>query len=281
MSILKKLNLYNYLKEGIYYLPYFIFYFIHNKKLKNSINRYYNNERYKMKLKDLFNEESICIFTDSSFKNLSKDKNIAIGVTAPAVCIYNGTNLIDQTFNILHNTTTQQGELNAILLGVMKSYFYRNYKHIRLFSDSQVSIFGIRDRIFKWVRLTNEGQNILGDNGTIKNQDYIMDIIYYILSNNIPLELYHVKGHVKQSYSSISHAKKVFQSSNYINENIDDALIYMMSEANNTVDKYSTDMLNQNLYNPIYDTSNLKPCISLGYTRFDTKKYYDLIKGGS
>ncbi len=234
-----------------------------------------------MKLKDLFNENSICIFTDSSFKNKSNNKNIAIGTTAPAVCIYNGTNLIDQTFNILHNTTTQQGELYAILLGVMKSYFYRNYKYIRLFSDSQVSIFGIRDRIFKWIRLTNEGQNILGDNGTIKNQDYIMDIVYYILSNNIPLELYHVKGHVKQSYDSILHAKKVFQSSNYITENIDDALIYMISNANNTVDKYSTEMLNKNINNISYDTSNLVSAISLGYTEFDIKKYYNLIKGES
>ena len=232
-----------------------------------------------MKLNDLFNEESICIFTDSSFKNESKNKNIAIGTTAPAVCIYNGMNLIMQDFKILHNSTTQQGELYAILIGVMKSYLYRNFKYIRLFSDSQVSIFGIRDRIFKWVRETNEGKNILGENGNIKNQNYIMDIIYYILSNNIPIELYHVKGHVKKSYDSISHAKKVFQISNNINENIDDALIYMISDANNDVDNFSTRMLNQYINNSLYDIPNSNSDISIGYTKFDTRAYYNLIKG--
>ena len=232
-----------------------------------------------MKLSDLFNNNSICIFTDSSFKNESKNKSIAIGTTAPAVCIYNGTNLIMQDFKILHNSTTQQGELYAILIGIMKSYLYRNYKHIRLFSDSQVSIFGIRDRIFKWVRETNEGKNILGEDGTIKNQDYIMDIIYYILSNNIPIELYHVKGHVKKSYDSILHAKKVFQTSNNINENIDDALIYMISNANNEVDNFSTRMLNQYINNPLYNILNTKSDMSIGYTQFNIKTYYNLIKG--
>ena len=62
-----------------------------------------------MLIQDLFNNESVCIFTDSSFKNMSKDKNIAIGVTAPAICIYIGTKLVYQDFYILHNSTTQQG----------------------------------------------------------------------------------------------------------------------------------------------------------------------------
>lgn len=232
-----------------------------------------------MTVQDLFNNESVCIFTDSSFKNMSKDKNIAIGVTAPAICIYIGTKLVYQDFYILHNSTTQQGELYAILLGIMKSYFYRNFKHIRLFSDSQVSIFGIRDRIFKWVRQTNEGKNILGDNGFIKNQDYIMDIVYYILSNDTPIELYHVKGHVKKSYEDAIYARKVFKSSNNINEYVDDALIYMISNYNNFVDKYSTDMLYKNITNPIYFTDNLKPVLYIGYANFNTDQYYKLVKG--
>ena len=230
-------------------------------------------------LKDLFNENSICIFTDSSFKNMSNDKNVAIGVTAPTICIYKKFELIEQDFKILYNSTTQQGELYAILLGVMKSNLYRNYKHIRLFSDSQVSIFGIRDRIFKWVRATKEGKQFLGENGYIKNQDYIMNIIDYILSNNIPIEFYHVKGHVKKSYESLINAKRVFQTSNNINGYIDDALIYMISDANDIVDNYSTEILNKNIHNPEYDTSNFIIGGKMGYYDFDVKKYYNLIKG--
>jgi len=229
-----------------------------------------------MKLTDIFNDNSVCIFTDSSFKNMSNDKNIAVGITAPSICIYIGTDIVYQDFYILHNSTTQQGELYAILMGVMKSYLYKDYKNIRLFSDSQVSIFGIRDRIFKWVRSTKEGKNILGENGSIKNQDYIMDIVYYILYNNIPIEFYHVKGHVKKSYDSILKAKNTFKNSNNIIEAVDDALIYMISSANNYVDNYSTDMLYSNLNNFI---TNLKPGVSIGYTDFNINQYYKLIKG--
>ena len=85
-----------------------------------------------MKLTDIFNDNSVCIFTDSSFKNMSNDKNIAVGITAPSICIYIGTDIVYQDFYILHNSTTQQGELYAILMGVMKSYLYKDYKNIDL-----------------------------------------------------------------------------------------------------------------------------------------------------
>lgn len=219
-----------------------------------------------------FNDQSITIFTDASFKN---SRIPGIGTTAPAAMVYHGNKLIDTDFNILHNTTSQVGELHAILLGVMLAYKYRNYK-IRLFSDSMNSIFAIRDRIFKWVNMYNSGANNLGDGGTIKNQEDIMQIIYYIISNNIPMEFYHVKGHVDTKKSkSMNHAKDVFFYSN--SYELDNTTIKIISDRNNAVDQFSTDMLHRHINDDKYNTTGFTQAITIGYSPFDMGNYFNLV----
>lgn len=228
---------------------------------------------------DLFNKESICIFSDSSFTNESGRRDIAIGTTAPAYCVYQNDMLIEQGFHILHNSSSQQGEMYAVLLGIMAAYKYRNFKHIRLFSDSQNCIFAIRDRIFKWVRETNNGRNTLGDNGRISNQDFIMDAIYYLISNNIPMEFYHVKGHVNvRKYNDIIGAKSLFLRSNFKRpEGIEDALIYQISNNNNCVDTYSTSMLHMYKSDDRFNIDGLVPAVTIGYAPFDMRNYMGLV----
>ena len=232
-----------------------------------------------MKKIDIFNEDSICIFTDSSFKNESKNPKIAIGTTAPSFEVFHNETCIETGFHILHNSTSQQGELYAVLLGVMASYKYRNFKHIRLFSDSQNSILGIRDRIFNWVRDTNNGKSVLGDDGRINNQSYIMDIVYTIIYNNIPIEFYHQKGHVNiKNYQNIIEARDLFKRSNNIYGFVEDSLIITISQINNWVDQYSSLMLKNNISDPKYFTEGLTPAVEIGYAPFDISNYYNLVK---
>lgn len=232
-----------------------------------------------MKKIDIFNDESICIFTDSSFKNESKDPKVAIGTTAPAYEVFHNETCIETGFHILHNSTSQQGELYAVLLGVMASYKYRNYPHIRLFSDSQNCILGVRDRIFNWVRDTNNGKRVLGEDGRINNQPMIMDIVYTIISNNIPIEFYHQRGHVNiNNYQSIIEARNLFKRSNNIEGFVEDALIMTISQMNNWTDQYSTLMLKNNISDPKYSIEGLTPAIEIGYAPFDMNDYYKLVK---
>ena len=100
---------------------------------------------------NIFNDQSISIFTDASFR--AYNKYSGVGTVCSGACVYNNDILIDQQFYIQKNKTVQQGELYAILMGVSMAYKYRNFGTIRLFSDSQTSIFAIRDRIFKWLNL--------------------------------------------------------------------------------------------------------------------------------
>ena len=236
-----------------------------------------------MKLEDLFNSQSVCIFTDSSFK---KDKNlpanVSIGTTAPAYCVYINDQCVEQGYHILHNSTSQQGELYAMLLGVMTAYKYRAYQHIRLFSDNQNAVFSVREWIFKWVRETNNGKNTLGPSGRINNQDYIMDIIYTIISNNIFIELYHVKGHVNiKDRESVLNSKYLFERSNPFVGRVYDDLIYMLAMGNNAVDEYSTVMLRSHIGDDRYNVEGLTPAVTIGYAPFDMHNYITLVnKGG-
>lgn len=231
---------------------------------------------------DLFNEESICIFTDSSFKRYKyAPHGSAIGATAPAYCVYHIDNCIEQGFHILHNSTSQQGELYAMLLGVMASYKYRNFKHIRLFSDNQNAVLAIRERIFKWVE-ENELYPTLGDFGRISNQPYIMDIIYTIISNNIFIELYHIKGHVDiRSSESVKISKDLFKRSNpFVGDSVGTDLIYQLAFGNNRVDEYSTMMLKTTIHNAEYDTRGMTNAVTIGYTPFDMDNYSMLVNRG-
>lgn len=231
------------------------------------------------KRKDLFNQDSICIFTDSSFKKAKNaPSNSAIGTTAPAFCVIHEDCCIEQGFHILHNSTSQQGELYAMLLGVMTAYKYRSYPHIRLFSDNQNAVFSVREWIFKWAMETANGRQTLGPNGRINNQEYIMDIVYTIISNNIFLELYHVKGHVDiKSWESVKHSKVLFERSNPFVGKVDDALIYQLAMGNNMVDEYSTVMLRSHICDEEYNVTGMTPAVTIGYTPFDMHNYITLV----
>lgn len=226
----------------------------------------------------IFNRNSINIFTDASLKN----HNGVVSV-CPGYCVYYGDILVEQDFYIMHNATINQGELYAIMMGVMAAVKFRNLeniRNIRLFSDSQTSIFAIRDRIFNWINHCNGGVLYGTDRTPIANQDYIMNIIYYILQCNLSIQFYHVKGHMKMhDYYDIQHAKSVFCKSNNINDRIDDELIRQICIGNDQVDRYTGAMLDLYLYDQRFDTSQYIDVITIGYAPFDTKTYKNLIGG--
>ena len=194
-----------------------------------------------LKRNKIFNDRSVCIFTDAGYHK---------GDICAGFCTYRNDILIDQDYNILHNETSQRGELFGILMGVMNSFVYGSLGYqVRLFSDSLNSILAIRNRIFKWVQMTNNGQEILlGPDGSIKNQDFIFNIINEILSNGIKIELYHVKGHVNiYNQESFLHAKQVFKDSNNIDD-VEDNLIRQIAISNDQVDRYLAAMMTIHQY---------------------------------
>ena len=228
------------------------------------------------KLKDFFNEESICIFTDASFQNLSDDVSIACGITAPSYCVYWNNQCIEQGYSLLGNSNSQQGELYALSMGINAIPKYSNFKNIRIFSDNKNAIFSTREWIRNWVRETNAGRNSLGENGRICNQDYIMNNVYSVISSGRYIEFYHIMGHVDiRRPMDIERAKSMFLRSNSFIDEVDDDLIYMVAMGNTVVDNYSTTMLKSCMFNNQIGVSY--PAISFGYKKFDMNEYIGLV----
>ena len=190
------------------------------------------------------NEHTLNIFTDAS---LRKDPDPDLTATCAAAMAFVGDNIIDRQYRIFVGETSNLGEIKAIRLGVELALIHRyNFSSINLFSDSQISIFGVRDRVFNW--------RIIGDqfvgyaNKVIKNQTEFLDVINLITYNNLYINLYHQKGHVNASdIKSVLYARSTFFESNRpfgaTQTNTDIQFIKYISICNDMVDHYSRDML--------------------------------------
>lgn len=199
------------------------------------------------------NEESLNIFCDASTR--SRGSNIDVCYGALAVHM---NDIVDQVARVNSNSTNNNAEIKAIRSAIMIALKHREeYKVINIFSDSQVSLFGIRDRIFSWKY--NEKENVLyGYGSAIKSQDVFLDILNIIVSHNLAVNFYHQKAHVYTGrLLDLKSAAKVFMASNGIREKIDYNLIRYISDYNNKIDAMtrklllSTDTIDKQFIEPI------------------------------
>ena len=220
---------------------------------------------------DIFTPDAINIFTDASILKINSVETIGC-----AGCVLVFGELIDKNiqeyYQIIRNTTSNNSEIKAIRLGIQNVLKYKNqYNKIRLFSDSQISIFGIRDRIFNWKYING---TYIGTEGTpIKNQNIFLEIVYTILENNLNIEFYHQKGHVTYTPRSINDAMHVFIASNNIREYVDESFIKQISIFNNMVDNNSRNYLD----NFIPSNEYLEP-LYFKSALFNKRQYLNLIR---
>ena len=100
-----------------------------------------------IKLGNLVNEESLTIFTDAS---ISPNRD-GTYYGCPGFVAVDANGIIDSGYIVIDDTTSNNSEIKAIRMGVMAANKYKEkYKYIRLFSDSQLCIFGLRDRFYSW-----------------------------------------------------------------------------------------------------------------------------------
>ena len=226
---------------------------------------------------NIFDDASLNIFTDASIRNIKGGETLGC---AGMLAVYGSNRANYDRFQIIRDTTNNNAEIKAIRLGVEEAIRQKNnFKNIRIFSDSQISIFGIRDRIFKWY---NNGETLCGYEGKpIKNQDVMLEIVHMIVDNNINIEFYHQQGHVKvNDKEKLLEAIHVFSSSNNIRSIISYDFIRTISQYNNYVDvmsrtnlyKVDENIIKQNkdiykcpiyfMYNGSFDKDKYKKCIT-------------------
>ena len=179
------------------------------------------------------------IFSDASLRARGNETDICYG--AVVVC---GDEIIDSDYRINSSKTSNYGEAQGVLLALNFAVKYKDiYPVINIFSDSQITIFNIRDRYMNWRYHKDNYYN--KSTGIVQNQSVFVEMIRIICDNDLHVNFFHMKGHVEQrKFDDIKKATDVFISSNRISGiKVDYAFIRYISNYNTIVDITSRSIL--------------------------------------
>lgn len=180
----------------------------------------------------VFAPDAVNIFTDAS---ILKQPDEFIG--CPGYMVVIGNEVVESDKRILLNSTSNNSEINAVKMGVLAALKYKPYRVIRLFSDSQLCIFGLRDRVYNWVKHQSNGTLMTNDNKPVINQDVYVEILNIIVANQLSINFYHQRGHINiANPKDITKAKNDFIRFNNVQADVDEEFIKRISMYNNTVD---------------------------------------------
>ena len=194
-----------------------------------------------IRIEDFMGENTINIFSDASMtKGPGKSFVGCYGVIA-----MNKHTELERQCKIATNTTVNNSEIKGIRLAIDVAIKYRpRCPIINIFSDSQISVFGLRDRMRTW---TVQNQTMYGyGHAKIASQEVYLEIARIVTEASLYFNLFHQKGHVQASnYESIREATHVFRASNGIRGQVDHEFIYWISQMNDKVDKYTRTNLSE------------------------------------
>lgn len=195
----------------------------------------------KLFLSDFVNQNTINIFTDASMMPMMKpDQKHTIGcygfLTMREQTEINSGLYID-TYSTV-NRAEIKGIKNAVLEAInLRRKGFRGI--INIFSDSQISVMGIREWIFTWY---NNGRCLENKSGNeVANQSEFIEIMNLIVYYNPYVNFYHMKGHVDpKDIKTVCKAAGTFIRSNMDPntpiQNIDLDFIKFISRCNNEID---------------------------------------------
>lgn len=190
------------------------------------------------------------IFCDASITKATHLNNEIVGCPGYVCMTYNEYKqdvVIDKNHTILRNSTNNESEITAILMGVRRAVDLKDqFTTINLFSDSRICIQSLRNWIFNWVNNRDSNGMMYGSNNHyVANQQIIANTANTIIQNNLKINLLHQKGHVNVGIQShVDKAKKLFESENHLSS-ISDDFIKVISYYNNMVDQYTKDVLKE------------------------------------
>ena len=191
---------------------------------------------------DLSFDTALNVFSDASITTVNGHYTSCSGY----VIVYNDK-IIETNHRIIYDSTNNYGEIFAIMMAVSavikKACEIKYVSRINLFSDSQISVLGLRDWIFKWYKKLNRYNNMISErNVEIANQDIFTEIVRIIVENGIPIHLYHQLGH--KVFNNNSDIKKIKESFKKVNgEEITDVVAQKLCWYNNVIDKFTRDNL--------------------------------------
>lgn len=196
-----------------------------------------------IKLPQFYNPETLNIFCDASISGKGYNTTGCYGVVAVTE-----DNIIETEYRLVSHTTSNNSELKGLRCALSMANKYKDqFRFINIFSDSQISVFGLRDYIYNW-RYNPKDNRLYGSAGKpIINQEIFIECHGILMQlgtyPNCIIRLFHQSGHIDNGYDNLKKAASVFGSSNNVRGNIDLNFIRYISTYNNFVDSTSRSYL--------------------------------------
>ena len=197
----------------------------------------------------------INLFCDAS---IDPNTKTACGGTYATTQDENNIGTIGISGYIQEQATNNSAEILAVWTGVTQAIsLQRDYPNavFRLFSDSKISIYGVRDWVADWIRkMRHDGTLISSSGKPVANQQRFIDVFNIIVEHRFPIEFYHQRGHVSDGRVSISEARRNFISTNKCTPEMLGLSMEFLCDCNNVIDNYTRDAiyayLDQNVLKP-------------------------------
>ena len=198
-----------------------------------------------VQLSQFYNINTLNIFSDASIHGKKGNQTGCYAVVAVVK-----DDIIDSTYRLVSNTTSNNSEIKGIRGALNIALKYSNqFQFINIFSDSLVSINGLKSYIYNWKY--NKLDNLLytSTNKPAANQEIFIEahrMLSTLEQSPCIINLWHQSGHINNDYSDIQKASESFKKNNNINGKIDFNFIRYISLWNNYVDQTSRSLLKRN-----------------------------------
>lgn len=194
-------------------------------------------------INEFHNKNTLNIFTDAS---IGKNNTGCYGAIAVV-----GDDIVDREYKMVSNTTNNNSEIKGIRAGLCLAMKYRfQFANINIFSDSLISINGLRTYIYTWKEKDGLLYSKIGK--PISNQSIFIEchgILKVLDEAPCMISLYHQSAHINNNYNELIKASNSFKKNNTIRGKIDLNFIRYICTWNNYVDNTSRGMVRRNATN--------------------------------
>ena len=153
--------------------------------------------------------------------------------------------IIESNTKIVSNSTNNYGEILAIYMGVDALVRVAGYDaFLNLFSDSKISIYGLKYWAYSWVRdMDKVARKLYNSSGQlVANQEIFGAIIGLICNANVHINLFHQRGHMNPNkVSDMNKMIKDFKADN--STEVSDDIIREITYYNDVIDNMTRETL--------------------------------------
>lgn len=180
---------------------------------------------------NILDDNVLNIFCDAS---ITKVGERTFGMPGSVVVDSKG-NAIDYTNQLMVDSTNNESEIYAILLATWQCIKYKDScSRINIFSDSKISVCGLREWMFNWIKRSSDGV-LMSTSGVVANQQIFLHIVNLVINYLDSYNLYHVDGH-KNPNNPLDMLKFIDDFKKFNNIYINPSEAVYLSTNNNWVD---------------------------------------------